>query len=64
MESWRQTQSLLTIYKVALADAKELTKLRSEFTHIKNYYENKIMQIYVMPEVDMQELEILIQTYT
>ena len=60
-----EAESELTYhYKVALADAKDLTKLRSEFTHIKNYYENKIMQIYVMPEVDMQELEILIQTYT
>ena len=47
-------------YKITLADAKGLTKLRGEFTYIKNYFENKIMQLYVRAEVDIQELEILI----
>ena len=51
-------------YKMALADAKDLTKLRTELIHIKNYFENSIMQLYVMPEIDVQKLESLIKQYT
>lgn len=30
-------------YKQLLTDAKDMTKIRPEFTHIKNYYENEMM---------------------